>query len=290
MSEGQVEISDAYRASRRNTSVLCGIGLAWSTAQFEIEKLSLPNIGEVVLDVSSIPVVIGIMCIYSMVRGTLEYMMQPVGVRRATLAQVDYIITIYIVRLTVVALAASLVTRSWMSILYILIAVLGALILFFVVSFVLLFILMPVRMWLRSLSGRHSVASAAIEATYYSFALSWLALAFFIVLMGAGLLNPFPLLGGAYKDISAVQLATFSFVSLVFLLSIYFDGKYLGMVFAYVSPMIERVYVEGGRTIYSQEANPDHPNYESLKKSIQPFKYSKVESGDKLKEHPKADE
>lgn len=286
MNEGHVEISDAYRTSRRNTSVLCGIGLAWSAAQFDIEKLSLPNIGEVTLGATSIPLIIGIMCVYTMFRSTLEYMMQPLDVRRASLPQVDYLVTIYLVRLTVIALATSQVARSLTSMLFILIAVVAALIFFFAASFFLLILIMPLRMWLLKRSGRRSVASAAIESTYYSFALSWLALALLIALIGYGVFNPFPLLGEAYRDITAVQLATFSFASLALLLSLYFDGKYLGMVFAYVPPIIERTYVENGRVIHSQEANPDHPDYEAIKTTTPPFKYSTIKHEGKTKEAP----
>ena len=276
MKYDQVTISDAYRASRRNTSVLCGIGIAWSAAQFEIERIHLPSVGDVSIGTASIPIIIGAMCIYTMVRSTLEYMMQPAETRRATLAQVDYTITIYLVKFTIIALSLSAVARSWLTILYIGAAFLIAITSFLVISYALLFLLMPFRMWVRGLSGRHSIASAAIEATYYSFALAWLALGILIVLMGFNVVNPFIYLGSEYSDITSPQLFTFSIVSLALLVSVYFDDKFLGMVFAFVPTIIERTYYEDGRKIYSQEANPEHPDYENLKNTIQPFVYTKV--------------
>jgi hypothetical protein len=35
------ELSSPYRASRRNTSLICGIGLAWPAARFDITSTSI---------------------------------------------------------------------------------------------------------------------------------------------------------------------------------------------------------------------------------------------------------
>ena len=279
MTDEAIAISDAYRSSRRNTSILCGIGIAWSAAQFEIDSISLPSIGDVKFSSASIPILIGAMCIYAMVRNTLEYMMQSKPARRAPLAKVDYIITIYLVRFTIAVLAASVITRSWGTVLYIAAVFLIALVSFFIIAFGLGYILMPLRMWIRSLSGRRSVAWAAIEAISYSFAFSWLALVFLIVLMGFNIFNPFVYLGDDYAAISVGQLAAFSIVCLVILLSFFFDEKFLGMVFAYVPVMITRTYKENGREVFSREPNPNHPDYEKYK-DRQPFVYSKLRPGE----------
>lgn len=277
MSKEVNEISSAYRNSRRNTSILCGIGIAWAAAQFEIQTMSLGTLGGVNIERASIPILIAILCIYTMTRCTIEFMMQPKPVRRWSLAQLDYRITLYLVRFTLVVLTAGAIARTSEMVAYIAGVFLLSAVGFFLFSFVLMLIVMPVRVYIGKLFGRNSVASAAIESTFYSFILSGLALIVLIVLVGFDVISPFGYLGESYKDFNGASLAIFSSVCLVMLLSFFFDQRFLNMVFAFEPIMIERKYYEDGKEIFSIEPNPNHPDYEEHKDKS-PFKYTKIKS------------
>lgn len=287
MSKEVNEMSSAYRNSRRNTSILCGIGIAWAAAQFEIKTMSLGTLGGVNIERASIPILIAILCVYTMTRCTIEFMMQPKPVRRWPLARLDYRITLCLVRFTLVVLTAGAIARISEMVAYIAGAFLLAAIGFFLFSFVLMLIVMPVRVYIGKLFGRSSVASAAIEATFYSFMLSGLALIVLIALVGLDIINPFGYLGENYKDFNGAPLVIFSSVCLVMLLSFFFDQRFLNMVFAFEPIMIERKYYEDGKEIISIEPNPNHPDYEEYKDKS-PLKFTKIKPEEEGKDNPDA--
>ncbi len=284
MSDEIKEISAAYRNSRRNTSVLSGIGIAWSAAQFEIKTMSIGTLGGANIEGASIPILISILCIYAAVRCTIEYMMQNDSVRRWPLAQLDYRITLYITRFSLIALTASTIARTGEMVLFLagttLIAILG----FFVLVSIMMFIIMPYRMWIRHLTGRVSAASAAGESFFYSISIVGLAYIVAIILIGLNIIKPFDYLGQNSQGITNLQLFIFSFVSLVILFSFFLDGRFLNMVFAFEPVMIQKKYIdENGREIFSIEPNPAHPEYEKYKDKT-PLKYTNFERGAKPSE------
>jgi hypothetical protein len=134
---------------------------------------------------------------------------------------------------------------------------------------------MPIRLKIRKLKGRISVANAAIESTAYSFYISGVIYIVSFILVGLNVINPFAYLGNSYQQIPYTQLAIFSIVCLTVLISFFFDRKFLNIVFAFVPAMIEKTYFENGKKIFSIEPNPDHPDYENLKQSNMPFVYTK---------------
>jgi hypothetical protein len=277
MSEATLEISAAYRNSRRNTSLLSGIGIAWSAAQFEIKTVSLGSLGGVKIEGASIPIVISIICIYSVVRCTIEYMMQTESVRRWPLAQLDYRITLYLTRFSIIALSASAIARASEMVFFIAGVALVAFLGFSILSLIMMFITMPIRLLINRLKGRVSVASAAIEATFYSYLIVGIAYIVAIILIGFNVIKPFEYVGIKYQGITDLQLAIFSFISMLILLSFFLDRKFLKMVFAFEPVMIQKSYIdENGKEIFSIEPNPAHPEYEKHKHKS-PFKYSKVE-------------
>ena len=107
-----MEITNGYRNARRNTSILCGISLAWSTAQFEFKSLSFGPIDSVDLSSASIPLVLACGILYVLTRCIIEFAMQPIDVRRWNLAQIDFKITVYLVRIALLFLAAGGLYRS----------------------------------------------------------------------------------------------------------------------------------------------------------------------------------
>lgn len=259
------EISSDYRSSRKAVSIFCGIGIAWAAAQFEIKQLSLGPLGNVDIENSSIPIIIAVLCIYSMYRSTLEFMMQPKTVRRWPLAKIDYQVTLYLFRFTLVALTVSAIARSWGMVLYIAGAFLLGFIFFFCLSLAFMFIIMSLRLAIRKLSGRKSVASAAVEAMYYSLALSAIVYIISICLIAFYGFNPFIYLGGNFREISSTQILIFSGVSLIVVISFILDERFLALVFASEPLMIEKEYVENGVRVFSVEPNPNHPDYDKHK-------------------------
>jgi len=271
-----MEISSAYRNSRRNISILCGIGIAWSAAQFEINAISLGPLGSVNIEAASIPILISILCLYTILRCTIEFMMQPNEVRRWPLAKIDYQITLYLVRFTIIVLTAASVARTGEMVLYMAGVFSASALGFFVISFLLMFFFMPLRLFIRKLTGRTSVASAAIEAIFYSTFFTGIAYIAIFTLIGFNIFNPFDYLGSEYKVMSGGPLVIFSCVCLVVLLSIFLDSKFLKMVFAYVPVIIESSHVDkDGREIFTIGQNPEHPDYEN-RKSESPLVYTKV--------------
>lgn len=261
MSEEVIEVSSGYRNSRRNTSILCGVGIAWAAAQFEIKSFSLGSLGMIGTEKASVHIIIAILCIYCMVKCTIEYMMQSEPVRRWNLAQLDYRITLYLVRFTIVALIASAIARTWEMVIYVACIFLFFVFSFFVLAFIYIFFTMPIRLFIRHLSGRISVASAAIEATFYSFLLSGLTHIIIIGLIAFNVINPFEYFNAKFQIISNIQLIFFSSTCLVTLLCFFFDKPFLNMVFAFEPEMIEKKSYKDGQTIISIVPNPKHPKY-----------------------------
>lgn len=273
-----LEVSSSYRSSRRNTSVLCAIGIAWAAAQLEFTSLSLGSVGEVTIQTASIPIIVAIMCLYSMARSTIEYMMQADPVRRWSLAQVDYVITLYIVRFTVVCLTASAIARTWETVLYIAAAFLIAVVSFFLLSAVLMLVMMPFRMWIRARSGRSiSAASAAFEATTYSFFFSGCIIILVLILFGFNVITPFEYLGESYSSISPSQLMIFSSVAIIVTVSFFFDLRFFKWVFAHVPATIETSRYEDGQEIFTLGPNPAHPDYEEFRDEA-PLVYTKIQT------------
>ncbi|MBA2484001.1 MAG: hypothetical protein H0V39_06200 [Nitrosomonas sp.] len=268
------EITSAYRNSRRNTSFLCGIGIAWSAAQFEIKNLSLGPLGEVNLESTSFAIVISILCVYSFTRCTIEYMMQSEFVRRWPLAQLDYCITMNLLRFTLIALAASAINRTGEMIFSIAVSTVALFLGFFVLVFILTLIIMPYRMFIRKLTGRISVASAAIESSGWSLLIVTLLYIVMIVLTGLSIVQPFKYLG---IDHSEIGNTIFSFVCGFILFSFLLDRRFLNLVFAIEPIIIKKSYFDDqGQEVVTIEPNPNHPNYEENKKQNSTLVYTKV--------------
>lgn len=107
-----LQLTEGYRVSRRNTSIVCAIALAWSASQFDIKALSLDTIGSVDLTNATIPLILAITAIYTFLRSIIEYAMQPKLVRQWKLAQIDFKLLVWLVRATALALGVSGLSRS----------------------------------------------------------------------------------------------------------------------------------------------------------------------------------
>lgn len=262
-----MDISAAYRSSRRNVSIVSAIGIAWSASQLNITGLSLGSYGNLA-DGASIPILISVLCLYTMFRCTLEFMMQAKEVRRWPLAKVDYLVTLYLVRFSILALAASTIARTDEMIISLLIAsVIGALV-YFVMTFFVMLIVMKIILFIMMRSGRTSVASPAIASGNYAMYL--VAVVYFVglIFVGLNIFNPFEYFGLVQEEITDQQIAIFTLIFGLMMGSIFLERKFTATVFSYVPVRIERKYTdEEGRTVYSNELNPEHPDYEAKMKA-----------------------
>ena len=92
--------------------MFCAIGLGWSGAQFELKSLTLGSAGVVNLTSASIPLILTCGIVYMTAKAILGYAMQSKEVRRWHLAQVDFRICLFLVRTTLLMLAAAGLYRS----------------------------------------------------------------------------------------------------------------------------------------------------------------------------------
>jgi len=277
-----VEISDAYRKARRNTAIFCGISLAWSAAQFDLTSLNIGAAGKVDLSNASIPTILSCVIIYTTVRCTIEFMMQSNEVRRWKLAQIDYRITLNLVRVSLLTIAAATASRSLETVVGVVVAALAFMFSYFVLVMALMLLLMPLRMYIRSRQGRIiSVASSAMEATAWSMFIVGVSYLLLFITLGFSAVKKIPyfeLLPSIPNQISTIIFAT---TAIIIAISYFFEGVMLKKVFAFVPVMIERSYFdENGKKIFSIEPNPAHPEYEKHKHQS-PLVYTKVERNEK---------
>ena len=178
-----MKITDDYRKAQRGIAALCAVGIGWSTAQFQLNSLSIDGVVTIDTSNASIPMVISFGILYFMIRCTLDFAMQSVDVRRWNLAQIDYKITLRLVQVSVLLVAAGSLYRSVETIAYVVvgtIVLLVASILPFTISF---FVMVPIMLHLRQRQGRYGAVAGVLEAEGWS----WLMVGVFYILMFAAL-------------------------------------------------------------------------------------------------------
>ena len=247
--ENHRNLSDAYRRSRNKVSLFCGIGLAWSAAQFELKKISLGEVGELDLSGASIPLLIAFCILYLFIRCIIEFAMQQKEVRRWRLAGFDFKLTWNLVRGSLLMLAASGLNRSTTTVAYIAISVIVFLLLSFLFQIVGVFVLTPLLISIRSRQGRYSVAFSVFAAE------GWGRLVLLILTVAALITIAFAILQypPLYKlwptppNPIAIWVATIT--AIVVLISFTFEEKYMEKLFALVEidkDGVVTTYNEGG--------------------------------------------
>lgn len=232
--ENHRNLSDAYRRSRNKVSLFCGIGLAWSAAQFELKKISLGEVGELDLSGASIPLLIAFCILYSFIRCIIEFAMQQKEARRWRLAGFDFKLTWNLVRGSLLMLAASGLNRSITTVAYIVISVIVFLLLSFLFQIVCVFVLTPFLMFIRNRHGRYSVIGRVLEAEAWgSVVLLILTVAALITIAFAGLYYP-PLYNLWPTPPNPIPIWVVTITAIVVLISFMFEGKYMDELFALV--------------------------------------------------------
>lgn len=157
-------LSDAYRDSRRNLVVICGLSLAWSTAQFAVDDTRIDLAGiSIDLKYSSIPLLLVTILSYLTIRWVIEFAMMPRHVRKWPLARLDFRLVSIAARFSLLAITAGALDQSLLTIA----RVIGALVILALLSvvgtFVLMFITVPIRMF-----KKKSAAAGAIEGIFWA--------------------------------------------------------------------------------------------------------------------------
>jgi hypothetical protein len=173
-------LNDSFRAARRNLVALCGICIAWASAQLTVKDLAF-DAGGLSVDLSNatVPILLGAALFYLTAQWVLEFAMMPRNVRRWRLAQLDFRLVSVVMRFALLAVAAGALNRSLRTVILLLVGLLGLAMISGFLFIILMFVTTPVRMWARSRAGRVSAANAVIEGEAWA--------VFFAILLTAGL-------------------------------------------------------------------------------------------------------
>jgi hypothetical protein len=251
------ELSASYRKSRNILTLFCGLGLAYSAAQFEVKSLELGFLGNVIIENSAVPIIIGGICLYGILRTTLDFMMQSKLVRRWRLAQTDYKITTYLFRVTFFSLIISTLFRDWKTII-LTISIIGLGIICFVILLGFCWsICIPFEIYRRKEANG---PSAAVKQAFYSGGI----LAFILSITA---ITAFPLLQKPpfiffSKTATSNQLWLFAIAAISIIVLFIFDSAIFRKVFAHEPKFIEK---QDENKVISYELNPKHPEHETFK-------------------------
>ena len=178
-------LPEAVRVARRSLLIVCGLCLAWASAQFVIIDSKIVVAGvSMEFKGASIPIVLAVVLLYLTVRWGIEFAMMPRHVRRWPLARFDFNMVFLIARFSLLALAAGVLDQSLLTVALV-IALVGLLVIVSgLLTGLLMFVTMPIRMRARSLAGRPSAANAAYEALVWAILFAIVITASAIVVMG----------------------------------------------------------------------------------------------------------
>jgi hypothetical protein len=166
--EGRL-IPEPVLGARRNLVIICGLAIAWSTAQFAIVNTTIV-ISDVSVDLkeASIPVVLAVLLIYLTTRWTLEFAMMPRQIRRWPLAQLDFRIVLFIARFSLLAVAAGALDRSLWAIVSMIICLALLVMVSVILGYVLIFFTVPVCAWARNRVGRRAGTGTIFEGIFWA--------------------------------------------------------------------------------------------------------------------------
>ena len=230
-----IQLAEGYRVARKSTSIFCALGLGWSAAQFELKSISLGPAGNLDLSGASLAFILACGIAYTMTRCTIEFAMQTKEVRRWHLAQADFKLSVFVVRATVLILAASGLSRSVETVLYVAIAAIALLTasllleLLFTASLLPLFIYMTNRRVGKERAST-SIASRVIEAS------SWgqlISVTFVVVLLiGLGIASiQYEPLRSRWISADPLAISILVITSVAVVLTLYFQRWWYDKLF-----------------------------------------------------------
>ena len=206
--------------------------------------------------------------VYMLIRCALEFTMQEKGVRRWTLAQLDFEIILNLVRIALLVLAASSVSQSLEKVMWVVIASLVAFISYFILVLLFMLVLMPLRMFLNSQKGKKSVASSAIEALFWSMFLVGITYLVALAFFGFSALQPFEYLNKIPIGLDQSSIIIFSLAAILITLSFFSESTFLKKMYAFEPKTIAvETQLPDGSINISYEDNPNHPDNQHITKN-----------------------
>lgn len=245
----QFQLSEGYRAARRMHSFFCAIALAWSAAQFDLKTISTGYIGNIDLSRASIPLILACVIVYSTVRLVLEFKMQSVEVRRWGYAQTDFKISSYLVRFTILILAASGLSRSVDTVIYLMLAAVSVFLFFFIFLFVGTMVLSFFFITLRNRHGYHSPAAGAGTALNWAQLVTVCVLSIIFVALGIASLHYEPLLSLWTRPPSTIAIGVFVFACIIIMLSLLIQYRWYVDLFVIPPNFTETILPNGHKGI-----------------------------------------
>jgi hypothetical protein len=244
-----LDLSEAYRKSRSRISILCGIGLAWAAAQFEFKKLSLVGVGELDISGASAPLVFSLCILYSFIRCSTEYAIQPKEVRRWSLAQFDYKLSLNLVRFSVLLISASAICRSLETSLYVTFAAILYVVSSTACVAVGTFLFTPIFIFIRKRQGRTSTVARVREGEYLS-QLLFIPASILIIPNSILRIAAYSPIDSLPKiDSNYMGLIVFTTISIIILLSVIYEEAALYRIFS----LLEKDRKTGVVTIYDSD-------------------------------------
>ena len=251
----QFQLSTGYRAARRMNSFFCAIALAWSAAQFDLKVLSLQYLGNIDLSRASIPLILTCAVAYSTIRLVLEFRMQSVEIRRWVYAQTDFNISIYLVRLTILMVAVSGISRSVDNVIYIMLATVGIFLIFFFFWLILMVILPFFFISWRNRPGHyHSATAGAEESLAWGQLVAVCIISLIFVALGIAALRYEPLLSLWATPPRPIAMGFFVLACIVIMFSIYIQPLWYKDLFVIPEDYVEEILPDGTKLIdYNKE-------------------------------------
>jgi hypothetical protein len=266
----QFQLSEGYRAARRMHSFFCAIALAWSAAQFDLKSISTGYIGNIDLSRASIPLILTCVIIYGTFRLVLEFKMQSVEIRRWGYAQTDFKISFYLVRFTILILAASGLSRSVNTVIYLMLAAASVFLLFFVFMYLGTMVLSFFFLRLRNSRFYHSAAAGVGTAFNWAQLVTVCILAIIFVVFGIASIRYEPLLSLWTAPPSPIAIGVFVFACIVIMLSLLVQSRWYVDLFVIPPEFNETTLPDGHKRItfhkdiyrpiwewYSQDVNKE---------------------------------
>lgn len=228
-----LQLSDAYRRARRITATLCAVALAWATAQFDFNALSLGPGGSLDLSGASVPLVLLVGLIYATTRCTIEFAMQSEGVRGWRLAQLDFKLTVWLVRAAALMLGAGAMYRSIETVLVVAFMVVVSLSAAFLLIWGGVFALAPLMIRLRARRGSRDASPiwAILEAEGWATLITVVVICFAFAALGFGFLLYGPLRALWTTPPTITAATVFVLTSIAVVLSVYFQPKWFQGIF-----------------------------------------------------------
>ena len=184
--------------------------------------------------------------------------MQSVEVRRWGYAQTDFKISIFLVRLTILILASSGLSRSVDTVYYVLLAAIGVFALFFIFVFVGTMVLAFFFITLRNRKRYHSAAAGAGKSLAWAQLVSICVLAFIFVALGIASLRYEPLLSLWTMPPSPIAVGVFVFACIVVMLSLLIQSRWYEDLFVIPPDFTEKILPNGhkSRTYHKELYRP----------------------------------